>query len=238
MPDILTELAAAIGDSDPATTFRVAKVTALEGTGSFRVKTDATGTAWISRDAGATMTVGDRVWLLQQGPVFFAGGRLSGGDTTPIGCVQPYAGATAPNGWLLCDGSAVSRTTYAALFGVCGTTYGAGNGSTTFNLPNLTDKVAYGTGSNARGATGGASTVTLSVSQIPAHSHSPSGGHSHTVVTTGTAVVQSGTGATVASNSSGNTGGSGTHTHDTVGSGASHENLPPFLALPMIIRAL
>ena len=62
----------------------------------------------------------------------------------PIGCVQAYAGNTLPNGWLLCDGSAVSRTTYAKLFSVIGTTYGSGNGSTTFNLPNLVDKFVEG----------------------------------------------------------------------------------------------
>jgi microcystin-dependent protein len=52
--------------------------------------------------------------------------------------------ATAPSGFLECDGSAVSRSTYAALFAVIGTTYGAGDGSTTFNVPDLTDKVAVG----------------------------------------------------------------------------------------------
>lgn len=62
----------------------------------------------------------------------------------PIGIVQAFAGTTIPNGWLLCDGSAVSRTDYAALYAVIGTTYGAGNGSTTFNLPNLTDKFIQG----------------------------------------------------------------------------------------------
>jgi len=56
---------------------------------------------------------------------------------TPPGVVVPYAGSTAPTGYLLCNGAAVSRTTYAALFAVCGTTHGSGNGSTTFNVPNL-----------------------------------------------------------------------------------------------------
>jgi hypothetical protein len=55
----------------------------------------------------------------------------------PVGAILPYAGFSAPPGFLLCDGSAVSRQTYAALFSVIGTTYGAGDGSTTFNLPNL-----------------------------------------------------------------------------------------------------
>ena len=62
----------------------------------------------------------------------------------PIGCVQAFAGNTLPAGWLACDGSAVSRTTYAALFAVIGTTYGAGNGRSTFNLPNLTDRFIEG----------------------------------------------------------------------------------------------
>ena len=64
----------------------------------------------------------------------------------PIGSVQAFAGSTIPTGWLLCDGSAVSRTTYAALFAVIGTTYGTGNGSTTFNLPNLINIFIQGAG--------------------------------------------------------------------------------------------
>lgn len=62
----------------------------------------------------------------------------------PTGCVQAFAGSTTPNGWLLCDGSAVSRETYAALFAVIGTTYGTGDGGTTFNVPNLVDKFIQG----------------------------------------------------------------------------------------------
>lgn len=61
-----------------------------------------------------------------------------------VGAVVAFAGSTSPAGWLLCDGSAVSRTTYAALFAVIGTTYGSGNGSTTFNLPNLVNKFIQG----------------------------------------------------------------------------------------------
>jgi microcystin-dependent protein len=62
----------------------------------------------------------------------------------PVGCVQAYAGNTLPNGWLLCDGSAVSRTDYADLYAVVGDTYGNGDGSTTFNLPDLVDKFVEG----------------------------------------------------------------------------------------------
>ena len=62
----------------------------------------------------------------------------------PAGCVMPFAGATPPDGWLLCYGQAVSRTTYPDLFAAIATTYGAGDGSTTFNLPDLRGRVAAG----------------------------------------------------------------------------------------------
>lgn len=62
------------------------------------------------------------------------------------GFVMPFAANSTPSGYLLCNGAAVSRTTYAALFSAIGTTYGAGDGSTTFNLPNLTDKFIQGSG--------------------------------------------------------------------------------------------
>jgi len=63
---------------------------------------------------------------------------------TPTGTVQAYAGSASPSGWLLCDGSAVSRSTYAKLFALIGTTYGVGNGSTTFNIPDLRERTAVG----------------------------------------------------------------------------------------------
>lgn len=62
---------------------------------------------------------------------------LNNGAAEKIGSVKAWGGSTAPSGWLFCDGSAISRTTYAALFAVIGTTYGTGNGTTTFNLPNF-----------------------------------------------------------------------------------------------------
>lgn len=73
-----------------------------------------------------------------------SGGGAEAGITA--GVITPYAGSTAPTGWLMCDGSAVSRTTYSELFSVIGTTYGAGDGSTTFNVPDLTGRFALGSG--------------------------------------------------------------------------------------------
>lgn len=95
---------------------------------------------------------------------------------TPSGTVNLYAGATAPTGWLLCDGSAVSRTTYSELFTAIGTQYGAGDGTTTFNVPNLSGKVPVGLDSSdtdfdALGETGGTKTHTLTSAEVPSHNH-------------------------------------------------------------------
>lgn len=69
----------------------------------------------------------------------------------PSGSVIPFAGSTAPQGYLICDGREVSRADYPYLFDAIGTTYGSGDGNTTFNLPNLQDKFIQGAGTNAVG---------------------------------------------------------------------------------------
>lgn len=107
------------------------------------------------------------------------------GDVFPSGTILQYAGSTPPTNWLFCDGTAVSRTTFATLFGVIGTTYGPGDGSTTFNLPDLRDRVPVGkSGTKALGSTGGLATVSLTAAQNGAHSHGGVSGsnnqdHSH-----------------------------------------------------------
>ena len=86
-------------------------------------------------------------------------------NRSEVGAIKPWTKATAPDGYLLCDGSAVSRTTYADLFAVVGTTYGTGDNSTTFNVPNLQGKMPQGFDGNTYNlaGTGGANTVTVSV---------------------------------------------------------------------------
>ena len=86
-------------------------------------------------------------------------------NRSEVGTIKPWGKATAPSGYILCDGSAVSRTTYAELYVVLGDTYGAGNGSTTFNVPQLQGKTPQGYDGNTYNlaATGGANTVTVSV---------------------------------------------------------------------------
>lgn len=112
----------------------------------------------------------------------------------PPGIIQMYGGAAAPTGWLLCNGAAISRSTYSALFAVIGTSFGAGDGSTTFNVPNMQDRVPVGAGSShTLGVAGGSATqtpagsvsvgsTTLDATQIPSHTHTVSDpGHSHGV---------------------------------------------------------
>jgi microcystin-dependent protein len=94
------------------------------------------------------------------------------GQAVPSGSLVMYAGDVVPAGWLLCNGSSISRTTYAALYAAIGTAYGAGDGSTTFAIPDLRDRFPVGvSGTKARGAMAGAASYTLSIANIPQHNH-------------------------------------------------------------------
>jgi len=115
----------------------------------------------------------------------FDGANLTGIEGIPTGTIVPWSTGSVPSGFLECNGSNVSRTTYSALFAIIGTTYGAGDGSSTFGLPDLQDNVAVSKSpSKAIASTGGANTVTstgnvggstanatLSTPQLASHSH-------------------------------------------------------------------
>jgi microcystin-dependent protein len=92
------------------------------------------------------------------------GSTAGGKELIPAGTIMAYGGASAPDGYILCDSSAISRTTYARLFAVISTTFGVGDGSTTFNLPDLRDKVPLGKGSN--NATLGTTTGSAGASSV------------------------------------------------------------------------
>lgn len=124
----------------------------------------------------------------------------------PVGAYFPYAGTTAPDGYLLCYGQAIDREDYAALFSAIGTTYGPGDGSTTFNIPDLRGRVVAGKddmgGSSANrltdandglngdtlGDTGGGETQTLVTANLPAYT--PTGTNGSVSVTSTTAAIQ------------------------------------------------
>ena len=153
----------------------------------------------------------------------------------PAGSVVDFAGSSAPSGWLLCAGQAVSRTTYADLFTAIGTTFGVGDGSTTFNLPDLRGRVVAGkddmngtaanrltTGGSgingaSLGASGGTQTHTLITAEIPAHTHGGgiAGGGSEQFTGGGSQAVA-------------NTG--------STGGGGAHQNTQPTLILNKIIK--
>mgnify|MGYP003629919849 CR=1 FL=1 len=115
----------------------------------------------------------------------FDGANLTGIEGIPTATIVPWSSASVPSGFLECDGTAVSRSTYSALFAIVGTTYGAGDGSTTFNTPDLQDNTPVGKSpGKALGSTGGANTVaatgnvggstanaTLSTAQLASHTH-------------------------------------------------------------------
>ena len=104
-------------------------------------------------------------------------------NRSEVGAIKPWTKATAPAGYVLCDGAAISRTDYADLFAVISTTYGAGNGSTTFNVPNLAGKMPQGyDGSTYNMAgTGGANTVTVSITNNQAATSTTTNNQSVTV---------------------------------------------------------
>ena len=149
----------------------------------------------------------------------------------PAGTIIAYAGSTAPDGYMLCDGSAVSRSIYSRLFTAIGTTYGTGDGSTTFNVPNLKGKVVVGYNSsdsdfNSLGNTGGEKTHTLTVDEIPSHDHD--------IRYSLEGVAHSGSGNNIVGKQ--NTG-DNWDVHDAAtGGGQAHNNLQPYIVLNYIIK--
>lgn len=180
------------------------------------------------------------------------------------GTILPYGGSSAPSGFLFCFGQAVSRSTYADLFAVIGTTFGAGDGSTTFNIPDLRGRIPAGqddmggTAANRLtgqpggvdgdmlGAAGGDETHSLTIVEMPSHPHSgttdSSGTHTHPVSgespQNNSAVGPINAGYTGTSVSR-DTDSAGSHTHtfttDATGGDGSHNNVQQTLIVTYII---
>lgn len=157
---------------------------------------------------------------------------LSSVIADPPGVVKGYGGAAAPAGYLICDGSAVSRATYPALFAAIGTTYGAGNGTTTFGLPDGRGRTLIGAGqgagltNRALGTKGGEEAHVLTNAEMPVHTH-----ESQYDARTPGSIDYNGSGSEI--------GGMGTqYTYPTTpaGGGKAHNNMIPFLAINYIIK--
>lgn len=195
-------------------------------TGSESRPTGTTYVEWIG-PVTPTNATNDDVWVdtsvgLVEDPVI----------SMPIGTIQMFASSAAPTNWLTCNGQAVSRTTYSALWTLIGTTYGAGDGTTTFNLPNVQGRFPAGympsnTKFDAMGETGGAETVTLGITEMPAHTHLTGVVNATAFGTAGAGGYSLPTGAAQTGLATASTGG-----------GAAHENLPPYITLHFIIKVL
>lgn len=193
-------------------------------------------------------------------------GGLASVPTAQPGFLQPYAGSSAPSGWLMCDGSAISRTQYANLFAVIGVTYGVGDNVTTFNIPDLRRRFPMGkSSSDTLGGTGGSfdhthtgGTVSGSTASESAHTHGAGSyvtpTHNHNGITAASASsqeVQAGAGEVVAHHPhqhdldtqaamsiSGTSGAGSAHSHSagTLAVGASGSANPPYVAVNYIIK--
>jgi microcystin-dependent protein len=201
----------------------------------------------VARDTYFKNTVGQEPWELRGTASTAAATAVSA--ALPVGVITAYYGATAPTGWLLCDGAAIPAA-YATLIALVGA-----------NTPNLKGKVIVGRDAadidfDTLGETGGAKTVALVTGELASHGHSHNhgsnnvgaeSGHTHSEIASGQGNIQLTAGvndynlnfATV------NTGGSSGHTHTftpttdatTAGSGTAHQNLQPYIAISYIIKA-
>jgi len=181
----------------------------------------------------------------------FDGGNLTGIEGIPTATIVPWSTASVPTGFLECNGQTVSRSTYSALFAIVGTTYGAGDGASTFALPDLQDNVAVGKSNNkALASTGGANTVaatgnvggstanaTLSTNQLASHGHQLylNGGNPQSVACTDPVRQQANPGSAFNVQNTGNSAG---HSHNMSAnfSGDATSVLQPYLTVIYIIK--
>jgi microcystin-dependent protein len=237
-------------------------IIARTGSGTVSARTISASGNGISVSNGDGVSGNPTVSLsIGTGATQVAAGNHTHSDVgAPVGSIMIWAGSTAPTGWLLCDGTAYSTTTYAALYAVIGTTYGSGTG--TFRVPNLKGRVPVGldaaqTEFDTRGETGGEKTHTLVTAELPAHNHdvgtlttASGGSHTHSYTApndspTGSKVSPDGCASCVPitpRTTSGTIASSGAHTHTmsgstaSAGSGTAMNVLQPYIVMYYIIK--
>ncbi|WP_049777030.1 tail fiber protein [Paludibacter propionicigenes] len=225
-----------IGLNAPTAALHLLAGTASAGTAPLKLTSSGTAVLLTTPETGAIefdgthlyCTIGTTRYQLDQQNSISGEIKIWAGTTTAT---------TLPAGWLVCDGSAISRTTYANLFLVLGTTYGAGDGSTTFNLPNLKGRVPVGydgsqTEFNALNKTGGEKTHTLTIAEMPSHNHYNGNGGYNVLLSYG--------GGANTTDGLDNTGGEpDVHNfgyEQNAGGGQAHNNLQPYIVLNYIIK--
>ena len=182
----------------------------------------------------------------------FDGANLTGIEGIPTATIIPWSDSSVPTGFLECNGSNVSRSTYSALFAIIGTTYGAGDGATTFGLPDLQDNIPVGkSGTKAVGSTGGANTVaktgniagstgnaTLSTAQLASHSHNGAFQFTRGSQNQRTRAADNNFTGKFQSGNIGNAGSGTAHSHNMSAnfSGDSTSVLQPYLTIIYIIK--
>ena len=225
-----------------------ASTVTVVGAGTFKSAVSVSGNVNIAGNTsiGGTVTISGANLAAPNAKVCASAYYGDGSNLTgamPTGAILPYGASVAPSGYVLCNGTAISRSTYSDLFGVVGTKYGVGDGSSTFNVPDTRGRFLAGwdagtsvltsvtvsmiTGASI-GNTGGTQAVALAVAQIPSHQHHMwvSGSGSEEGSETGVAGFSSQTDwGAISSVSTGSTGGSG-----------SHSNIPPSLIINYIIK--
>ena len=169
----------------------------------------------------------------------YSGANITGLVGVDTGSIIPWPTASAPTGYLNCDGAAVSRSTYSALFAVIGTTYGTGDGSSTFNVPSLTDRIPVGkSDSISLASTGGANTAnitsvtagntTIDTNTMASHAHGTDSGSNRNTGSSGSQCP------TTSQSSANNAGGGSAHNHSA--SSASVSLLQPTIDINYVIK--
>lgn len=214
---VIDATTAARGVVELATQTETASSTATGGSGPLVINNSTATSTFNSATAALRVVVTQNSGKIDNN---FIGTSTIG--VLPTGSLMAYASTTAPDGWLLANGTAVSRTTYAALFAVVGVSYGAGDGSTTFNLPNLLGRNILMASTTANiGQTGGESNHTLTVAELASHTHT---------------VQVSGANAGTRFANTANDASGAPETSSSAGSNTPHNVLDPYIALQYIIK--